>query len=364
MSKVSPPEAQPIAVIMAGGQGTRFWPLSRVKRPKQFLSINGDGESLIQATVRRITPLFGDDNVRVVAHSGLHSLIREHVPGIQIYDEPSARNTAACIGLCAVEAMAQSGGDPVLVVLPADHAVRDEGSLRETLKEAVSVAATQDALVTIGIPPTEPHTGYGYIKRGRSLGGRAYRVERFFEKPSFERAEKYLEEGGYSWNSGMFAWRASVVLKAFESYLPQMHAGLIEIRELLSRGAADCGTKIAEIFSLFESISIDFGVLEHARNCVVIDALEFGWNDVGSWNQWAESFDTDENSNLIRGDAVVIDSTRCVIRSDARLIAAVGLKDVVIIDTGDAVLIAARDSVQEVRKVVEELKRRDRKDLM
>lgn len=364
MSKEGTVTSRPLAVIMAGGQGTRFWPLSRVKRPKQFLSVNEDGESLIQATVRRVEPLFGKESVRVVAHAGLHSLIEEHVPGVRIYDEPSARNTAACIGLCAVHALAQSGGDPVMVVLPADHAVRDEASLRSTLSEAVSVAQSQDVLVTIGIPPTEPHTGYGYIKRGKGLSGRAYRVERFFEKPSFERAEKYLEEGGYSWNSGMFAWRASVVLKSFESYLPQMHAGLMEIHEILTKGGGDRDARIAEIFASFESISIDFGVLEHARNCVVIDALEFGWNDVGSWNQWAESFDTDENSNLIRGDAVVIDSTRCVIRSDARLIAAVGLKDVVIIDTGDAVLIAARHSVQEVRKVVEELKRRDRKDLM
>jgi mannose-1-phosphate guanylyltransferase/mannose-6-phosphate isomerase len=251
-----------------------------------------------------------------------------------------------------------------MIVLPADHAVKDEGRLCDALAEAARNAASQDVLVTIGIPPTTPHTGYGYIKRGALLSGRAYRVERFFEKPSLERAEKYLEEGGFSWNSGMFVWRAGVILKAFEEYLPAMHAGLMKIKGLLEGAAKDVDAHIGEIFSTFESTSIDFGVLEHARNCVVIEAEHFGWNDVGSWGQWAENFSTDADGNLIQGDAVVIDSTSCVIRSKGRLIAAVGLKDVVVIDAGDALLVVARDSVQEVRKVVEELKRRERKDLM
>lgn len=354
-----------LVVVLAGGQGSRFWPLSRSAKPKQFLSIDESGESLIQSTVRRIEPLVGKSNVRVVAHAGLHALIREHVPNATILSEPSARNTAACIGLAAVHAQVESGAaDPVLVFLPADHAVRDEEKLRSALAEAIENARQGDVLVTIGIPPTEPHTGYGYIKRGAAVSGKAFQVERFFEKPSAERAQKYLEQGGFSWNSGMFAWRADVILKAFQSYLPQMYDGLMKIKAILERNAGDVDLQVAEVFSSFESISIDFGILEHARNCVVIEADEFGWNDVGSWDQWAENFATDSDGNLIRGDAVVIDSTDCVIRSDKRLIAAVGLKDVVIIDTGDALLVVARDSVQEVRKVVDELKRRDRKDLM
>lgn len=354
-----------VAVVLAGGQGSRFWPLSRGAKPKQFLSIAENGESLIQSTVRRIVPIVGKDGVRVIAHPGLHSLIREHVPSATIVSEPSARNTAACIGLAAVHALAESAGeDPVLIVLPADHAVKDEERLRSALTEAISHARSSDVLVTIGIPPTEPHTGYGYIKRGSALSGRAFKVERFYEKPSIERAEKYLEQGGFSWNSGMFVWRAEVILKAFQDYLPQMYQGLLKIRELLAAGESNCASKVEEIFGTFESVSIDFGVLEHARNCVVIEAQEFGWNDVGSWNQWAENFATDAQGNLIRGDAVVIDSSGCVIRSDSRLIAAVGLKDVVVIDTGDALLVVARDSVQEVRKVVEELKHRGRKDLV
>jgi len=354
-----------LAVILAGGQGSRFWPLSRSAKPKQFLSMTDNGESLIQSTVRRIQPLVRSEDVRVIAHSGLHPLIKEHVPSVSIIREPSARNTAACIGLAAVHALVESPKvDPVMVVLPADHAVKDEARLRDALAEAVRNAAEHDVLVTIGIPPTTPHTGYGYIKRGGLISGRAYRVERFFEKPSLERAEKYLEEGGFSWNSGMFVWRAGVILQAFEEYLPEMHAGLMKIKGILEGGLKDVDAQVAELFATFESTSIDFGVLEHARNCVVIEAEEFGWNDVGSWDQWAENFSTDADGNLIRGDAVVIDSTRCVIRSEGRLIAAVGLKDVVVIDAGDAILVVARDSVQEVRKVVEELKRRDRKDLI
>lgn len=354
-----------IAVVLAGGQGSRFWPLSRGAKPKQFLSIAENGESLIQSTVRRIEPLVGGDGVRVIAHPGLHALIQEHVPNARIVSEPSARNTAACIGLAAVHALVETPGeDPVLVVLPADHAVKDEGRLQNALREAITQASQGDVLVTIGIPPTEPHTGYGYIKRGAAVSGRAFKVERFFEKPSIERAEKYLEQGGFSWNSGMFVWRAEVILRAFQDYLPQMYQGLQKIREALSVQGSDSARVVDEIFSTFESVSIDFGVLEHARNCVVIEADEFGWNDVGSWTQWAENFATDADGNLIRGDAVVIDSSGCVVRSDSRLIAAVGLKDVVIIDTGDALLVVARDSVQEVRKVVEELKRRGRKDLV
>ena len=186
-----------LVIIMAGGQGSRFWPLSRAALPKQFLSISEDGESLIQATVRRILPLVGEKSVRVIAKPSLHTLIQEHVPMATIFGEPAAKNTAACIGLAAVYAQAESdGADPVLVVLPADHAIKDEDRLREALSEGVERARSADSLVTIGIPPTEPNTGYGYIKRGAPVEGKTYKVERFFEKPSLERAEKYVEAGG------------------------------------------------------------------------------------------------------------------------------------------------------------------------
>jgi mannose-1-phosphate guanylyltransferase len=247
-------------------------------------------------------------------------------------------------------------------MLPSDHTVSDEVKLQSAIRQAIEVARASDALVTIGIPPTHPHTGYGYIKRGAPVSSRAYQVDRFYEKPSLERAQKYLEQGGFSWNSGMFVWRAKTILEAFKAHLPAMHSGLMEISCELA-GAADAG-KIATIFSKFESTSIDFGVLEHAKNCVVIDAEPFGWSDVGSWDQWAESFSSDEQGNLVQGDAVVIDSSHCVVRSNDRLIAAVGLKDVIIVDSGDALLIVSHKHVQDVRKVVAELKARGRGDLI
>jgi len=352
-----------IVVIMAGGHGSRFWPLSRSKMPKQFLALGGTRESLIQATARRMEPVVGGSKIRVIANESFSQLIREHVPNAVLIVEPEARNTAACIGLAAVSALLESkGGDPVLVMLPADHSVSDEVKLQAAVVEAIDMARTSDALVTIAIPPTHPHTGYGYIKRGPHIAKRAYKVDRFYEKPSLERAMKYLEQGGFGWNSGMFAWRAQTILEAFKTYLPAMHAGLMSIMAEMA-GEAD-GTKIASLFSQFESISIDFGVLEHAKNCVVIDAEPFGWSDVGSWDQWAESFSSDEHGNLVQGDAVVIDSSHCVVRSNDRLIAAVGLKNVVIVDSGDALLVVSREHVQDVRKVVTELKARGRGELV
>ncbi len=353
------------AVVLAGGQGTRFWPVSRSSLPKQFLSIGENGESLIQATVRRIEPVVGRDGVRVVANDGLRALVEEHVPHATFISEPEAKNTAACIGLAAVYLLSESQEeDPVLIVLPADHSIKDEEALRRTLREAIEHARADDVLVTIGITPTHAHTGYGYIKQGKKVSGRTHHVERFFEKPNLDRAQKYLESGDYTWNSGMFVWRASSILAAFKAYLPSMYQGLMAIKELLASGSGCNSSEISRIFNSFESISIDFGVLEHARNSLVVSAERFGWNDVGSWDQWADSFQPDAHGNLIKGDAVVIDSEGCVVKSDKRLVAAVGLKDVVVIDAGDAVLVVSREHVQDVRKVVDELKRRGRTELV
>jgi mannose-1-phosphate guanylyltransferase len=351
-------------VIMAGGSGSRFWPLSRSARPKQFLALSGSGESLIQATARRMVPLVGESKINVVANGSFIPLISEHVPYAKIITEPEARNTAACIGLAAIAAVADTQGeDPVLVMLPADHTVTDEAKLQEAIAQAIAVAHAEDVLVTVSIPPTHPHTGYGYIKRGAHISGRVYSVDRFYEKPNLQRAEKYLEQGGFGWNSGMFVWRAQSILAAFKAHLPLIHAGLLEIAQMWKTQGRDAD--IRKVFSTFESISIDFGVLEHAKNCVVIDAEPFGWSDVGSWDQWAESFERDQDGNLIQGDAVVIDSSDCVIKSqEGRMIAAVGLKDVVVIDSGDALLVVSREHVQDVRKVVAELKHRGRNELV
>jgi mannose-1-phosphate guanylyltransferase len=348
------------AVILAGGQGTRFWPLSRMKRPKQFLSISENGESLIQATARRVGLLVGGE-ITIVTNILHQPLIREHVPHAAIIAEPVGRNTAASIGLAAI-ACAQKNPDTVMIVLPADHAVADEAQLNACLKEAAVLANAKECLVTLGIKPTSPNTGYGYIKRGRAMNGSGFEVARFYEKPNLERAKQYYEAGTFYWNSGMFVWRARVILEAIKAYMPPLYEALERIRPVL--GSAEEQTVIAQAFESMESISIDFGVLEHARNCAVIPTPPFGWNDIGSWDAWAERFTPDERGNFLHGDTLVLDSTHCVAHSGGRLLALLGVEDLVVIDSGDAVLVCPRSRVQDVKRVVEELTRRGRKDLM
>lgn len=349
------------SVILAGGQGARFWPISRKHRPKQFLSISSNGESLIQATARRIEPLCGKDKLYVVSNAMLAPLIREHVPHAKVISEPVARNTAASIGLAALY-VEQEDPKGVFACFPADHAVKDEAKLLAVLREAASIAAAHDVLVTIGIKPSFPHTGYGYMKRGTPIAGNGYQVSRFYEKPNLERAKRYFESGEFFWNSGMFVWRADVILKAFKEFMPALYQGLMRIKPVL--GKPEEGKVVAEVFEGLESISIDFGVLEHARNCALLAADHFGWNDVGSWDAWAENFRPDEMGNLLHGDALVLDCKNCVVHSEKRFTAVIGAQDLVVIDSGDALLVCPRSHVQDVRRVVDELKKRNRDNLI
>jgi len=348
------------AVILAGGQGSRFWPISRHKRPKQFFSISDSGESLIKATAARLEPLVGAENIVVVTNIVHRPLVEEHVPEARILCEPFGRNTAASIGLAALF-LRRENPHTVMITLPADHAVSDASVLCKTLDRAATLAKDGDKLVTIGIEPTSPNTGYGYIRCGKELGDRAFMVSRFYEKPSFDRAQQYVASGEYLWNSGMFAWRVDAILKAIADHMPALMDALTKID-------ATIGTKkeqptIGEVFEKLESISIDFGVLEHAKNCAVVRAEPFGWSDVGSWDQWAQHFKPDQDGNLTRGDAIVVDSKGCVVHSEHRLIAVVGAENLIVIDSGDAVLVCPRENVQEVRRIVDELKRRGRTDL-
>lgn len=349
------------AVVLAGGQGTRFWPVSRMKRPKQFLSISDDGESLIQATARRIRPIVGDDSIYIVTNSLHVPLVREHVPDATVIAEPVGRNTAASIGLAAMFIDAACP-DAVCVILPADHAITDSTRLCQALVQAAEVARAHDMLVTIGVRPTYPHTGYGYIKRGAALSGAAFRVDRFFEKPSLERAEQYLEAGNYYWNSGMFVWRTTTILAAIKNFIPDLYSGLEEIRGAI--GTADEAKVLEEVFPRLEAVSIDFGVLEHARNCAVIDAEPFGWNDVGSWDAWAEHFERDHDANLLRGDVIALESKNCVVHSEHKFTAILGVENLVVIDSGDALLICPSSEVQEVRKIVDVLRQKGRNELL
>ena len=254
------------------------------------------------------------------------------------------------------------GGDPVMIILPADHAIKNEEILRAVFQKAISLAEERDSLVTIGVAPTSAHTGYGYIKKGRKIQEGKFLVSRFFEKPNLERAIKYYESGEYLWNSGMFVWRVSTILNAIETHMPELYQGLVRIHE--ATGTPQEASVLEEVFSTLDSVSIDFGILEHAKNCSVVVGEPFGWNDVGSWDAWAEHFEVDGERNLLYGDAVMIDAKNCVVHSQNRLIGVVGIDDLVVIDAGDALLVCPRGRVQDVRKVVEELKKRGRVELI
>jgi len=351
-------------VALAGGQGSRFWPISRKRRPKQFLSIDSSGESLIQATVRRVRPL-SSRNPIVVSNVLQSALVIEHVPDADIIAEPVMRNTAASIGLAAAK-IAQEDPSAIMVILPSDHWIGNEDKFCQTITRAIELAAREPAIVTIGIAPTSAHTGYGYIKRGASLRAKEFKVSRFFEKPNQERAKSYFESGEFYWNSGMFVMSAAVCLASIKEHMPELSAALSRYSEALANKStpAQLENVIREALDPLEAISIDFGVLEHSRRCCVVQAEDFEWSDVGSWDSWAHHFKHDSDGNLLYGDALVIDSTKCVVHSEKKFTAVIGGEDLIIIDSPDALLVCPRSRVQDVRKIVENLKKMGREELI
>ncbi len=347
------------AVIMAGGKGTRLWPEGRRSRPKQLLKLLGE-ESLIQATLRRISPLVSPERAFVITTQEYSDEIAdqlEDIPKENIISEPAGRNTAPCIGLAAVH-LQKRAGDPVMVVLPADHAIADEARLIDTVRAGVeAVRRYPDSIETIGIVPKRPETGLGYIKFGdeRFSCGEivVYDVEKFVEKPSLARAKEFLSDGHYLWNTGTFIWKVSRVLSLFEKYLPEHYLGLRRIRDAL--GSASEMEIAEEVYSDFIPISIDYGIMEKADNVLVVKG-DFGWNDVGSWSALAEVHESDCNGNIVSCEHVCIDTKDSIIRSP-KLVVTVGIKNMVIVETKDVLLVCRKDRSQDIRKVVEQLER-------
>lgn len=354
------------AAILAGGSGTRLWPRSRQKQPKQFADITGVGRTLIQSTADRLQGLVADDQLYVVVGQSFAHLAADQLPTLaphQIIIEPSGRNTAPAIGLACVH-LYQRDPNAVVAFLPADHVIPDTAGFQAALRCAAD-AAEAGHLVTLGITPTFAHTGYGYIKSGATLPISAaqpiYTVERFLEKPNLATAEIFLADGGYYWNGGIFISRADQMLAEIERQLPEVYSRLQQIRAALDQ--SDASSVLAEVWPAMPNISIDYGVMEGARQ-VAMTPLDAGWNDVGSWDALASVIPLDEEQNCIaQGETLTINSQGNIIYSE-RFVALIGVDDLAIIDTGDALLIGHKAQMQKVKEVVEHLRRQGRTELL
>lgn len=350
-------------VIMAGGSGTRFWPLSREAFPKQLLNIYGD-KPLLKQTIDRINTFIPEDRIFIVTSKYHTAQIRyqvEEVEKVRFITEPLAKNTAPAIGLAAVY-LSQINPEAIMCVLPADHVIKDEHKFVEAIHLASEVAS-KGYLITIGVKPTRPETGYGYIetgneieqleKSGKGLG--VFRVKQFIEKPDIERVNNFIREERYLWNSGIFMWKANVILEEISLYLPELFKALKDVEASIGKGEEE--TKISRAYSHIQPVSIDYGIMEKSERVTVIP-VDFGWSDVGSWTALDEISERDVQGNVITGNVVDIDSRNSIIYASNRLVATVGLKDMVVVDTEDATLVCRKDRAQDVKKIVEELKRR------
>jgi mannose-1-phosphate guanylyltransferase/mannose-6-phosphate isomerase len=350
------------AVIMAGGKGTRFWPLSREKFPKQFLRFAGE-KTLLQATVDRLLGTVPAGNFMIVT-TGTHSELANWQTRDALCEgctvvEPEGKNTAAAIALAAFKIRKKSK-DALMLVLPADHYIKDPGAFIATVHKAIPVARA-GGLVTFGIVPTRPETGYGYIKAGRRIRAGIHKVERFVEKPDARKAAALLKEGSYLWNSGIFLFRAVDIIGEFRKYMPGLFKTFAGISRALNTDREPEALKAA--YGELESQSIDFGIMEHSRRAAVVRA-EFGWSDIGSWNSLEDVMGKDASGNVISGNAVHMDTRDSIIFSSGRLIAAIGLSGMVVVDTTDATLICPKDRVQEVKDLVSKLREEGKEEYL
>jgi mannose-1-phosphate guanylyltransferase len=351
-------------VILAGGAGTRLWPLSREDKPKQFHDLTGEG-TLLEATINRLIPLNPD--ICVIATSGRYEeMSKDEIKKIgikgKVLIEPSPKNTAPAILYSALY-LSKLFDESIMIVLPADHYIKRNEIFIETIKAAIK-EAEKDSLVTIGIKPEFPETGYGYIKAGKDSGN-VLRVENFVEKPDRKTAEKYLSEGNYFWNAGMFIWKTSVILKSFIELMPDLYNSFIPLMELdADKFISNKGKNFAlkeKIFSSLKAISIDYGIMEKAENKVVIPA-DFGWTDLGSWNSIDEIIMPDADSNRCpdKSNSIFVSSNNCSVFSEGKTIALVGVENLVVVESGNNILVINKNSNQEVRKVVEIVKSRNK----
>jgi len=332
------------AVIMAGGKGERFWPLSRERFPKQLLSLTGK-KSLLQETVERIQPLIPPRDILVVTRRPLARAVERQLPQIprkNIISEPVGRNTASCIGLAAK----MIKGDAVMVVLPADHIIKPRGKFLDTLKRAVTLAGETEDLITIGIKPTYAATGYGYIEVGNKEKQGVFGVKRFAEKPDRKKAERFLKTGRFFWNSGIFVWKKSVILEAMRKYMPSLYRGLQRISL----------KNVNKLYPGLPNVSIDYGIMEKAKNSLVLPA-DFSWEDLGSWESLDKFLLRDRKKNAITGRVLLMDTQNCTVVNKKGLLSTIGVSDLIIVSTDDVTLVFPKGKGQQVKKLVEKLKK-------
>ncbi len=353
-------------VIMAGGGGTRFWPLSRQKTPKQLLNLTGR-EIMVNEAVERLAYTVEKKNIFVVTNiEQVETMIRVTEGKVlpkNILAEPSARNTAACVGYAAIEIM-KKYGDGVMIITPSDAYIKDTAAFTRVLSKAVKAAEVQDKLVTVGITPTFPATGYGYIKFDQQQDDDVRSVIEFKEKPDEETAKEYLSSGDYVWNSGMFIWKASTILKKFEQLIPDIYADLMEIGDAMNTEEEE--KVIQRVYPAIRKISVDYAIMEPSAGIgdVLVVPGEFGWNDVGSWDMMEVLHDVDEKGNVMLGDSVTVNTTNSIIYSSGKLVTAVGLDNIIVVETPDAVMVCNKNNAQDVKLIVDELNAMQRTDVL
>ena len=353
-----------VPVILAGGSGTRLWPLSRDQYPKQFLSLAGDN-SLLEDTLKRAMKLTGAEHPMVICREEHRFLVAEQMrhcgvtqPNVML--EPTGRDTAPAVAAACIDAVQAHGPDVFVIVLPSDHVISKMNVLRDAIAKGVK-AAEHNFLVTFGIVPDSPRTGYGYIRAGETLMDDVRRAAEFVEKPDSETAQRYVDSGDYSWNSGMFLFHAGTFLEALAEHSPEVAAAVQEAHE--KGGREDVFLKLdAEAFEACPKISIDYAVMEKAHNVAVVP-LDAGWNDIGSWSAISDVRDKDEDGNVRRGDTVALDTRNSVLWSEGRLVATLGINNAVIVETADAVLVADRSRAERIKDLVNELGGGDRTEV-
>jgi len=354
------------AVIMAGGIGTRFWPLSRTKIPKQFLPIVSE-KTMIEETVLRLLPLLSPDKIYTVANLNQNQTIRKLLPKLpteNVFVEPRGKNTAPSLMLATAQIFLQNP-DAVVAALPADHLIKNSSLFLRKLEAGASLAA-EGFLITFGIPPTHPATGYGYIHLSRESPRRIqeesfFTVKEFKEKPEYEQAKQFLEAGNYYWNSGMFLWEARVFAQKLEKYAPSMFSYWKKMLKALKN---EKNRELKAIFEEIPALSIDYALMEKAKEGVLVCPGNFGWSDVGSWSSLRDIWPKDKNGNAIKGESLIFNSRNCLSYSPHKLTALIGVEDIIVVDTGNALLVCHKDQDQRVKDIVDSIKKKGKKEYL